>query len=62
LTSSSQQSSRSSRSTPFATCVLDDQDTYPNLSGDDPINMLEHGSYVERKLVPMALSAGLVRV
>jgi hypothetical protein len=42
--SSSLQSSRSSPSTPFATCVLDDQGTYPNLSGDDPINMLEHGS------------------
>jgi hypothetical protein len=56
--SSSQQSSPSSHSTPFATYVLDDQDTYPNHSDDDPTNAIEHGSYVERKLVRMALGAG----
>ncbi|HEV7487322.1 MAG TPA: hypothetical protein VGQ65_16740, partial [Thermoanaerobaculia bacterium] len=51
--------SRSSHSTPFTTYVLDDQDTYPNHSDDDPTNAIEHGSYVERKLVRMALCAGV---
>ena len=40
------------------TYVLDDQDTYPNHSDDDPINTPEHGSYVERKLVRMRLKPG----
>jgi hypothetical protein len=57
--SSSPQSSRSSHSTPFTTYVLDDQDTYLNHSDDDPTNAIELDSYVERKLVRMAPSAGL---
>jgi hypothetical protein len=58
LTSWSQQSSLSSRSTPLTSYILDDHDTYPNRSDDDPTNTIEHGSYVELKLVPMALRAG----